>query len=132
MPENPVKVIMERLFERLISEDVYMSHVWSLLSLTVYLVRAVFDENERMVWMVDIEIAMLLETEQVKNGLPRMGKNLRMEEGKSRVTLRSLEEEIVCIFSATGWVFFEAEGKRGGEGGFYEVGVDVLRLVTIF
>jgi hypothetical protein len=81
MPENPVEVIMERLFERLIGEDVYMSHVWSLLSLTVYLVRAVFDENERMAWMVDIEIAMPPETEQVRNGLPRMRKNLKLEEG---------------------------------------------------
>jgi hypothetical protein len=98
MPENPVEVIMERLFERLIDEDVYMSHVWSLLSLTVYLVRVVFDENERMVWMVDIEMVVSPETEQVRNGLPRTRKNLRLEEGKSRVTLRSLEEEIVCIF----------------------------------
>jgi hypothetical protein len=114
MPENPVEVIMERLFERLIGEDVYMSHVWSLLSLTVYLVRAVFDENERMAWMVDIEMAVSPETEQVRNGLPRTRKNLRFEEGKSRVTLRSLEEEIVCIFWASGWVFSEAEMVRSG------------------
>jgi hypothetical protein len=112
MPENPVEVIMERLFERLIGEDVYMSHVWSLLSLTVYLVRAAFDENERMAWMVDIEMAVLPETEQVRNGLPRTRKNLMLEEGMSRVTLRSLWEEIKCVFLASGWVFSEAEMVR--------------------
>ena len=89
-----------------------MSHVWLLLSLTVYLVRAVFDENERMVWMVDIEMAVSPETEQVRNGLPRTRKNLKLEKGKSRVTLRSLWEEIMCVFLASGWVFSKVEMVR--------------------
>jgi hypothetical protein len=78
----------------------------------VYLVRAVFDENERMAWMVDIEMTVPPETEQVRNGLPWTRKNLRLEEGNSKVTLRSPWEEIMCVFLASGWVFSEAEMLR--------------------
>ena len=46
--------------------------------------------------MVEIEIAVPPppETEHVRNGLPLTRKNLKFEEGKSKVTLRSLKEEI--------------------------------------
>lgn len=74
----------------------------------MYLVRAVFEENEIMAWMVDIEIGVRPETAQVRNGLPRTRKNLRLEEGRSRVTLRSLKEEITCVFCESGRVFSKA------------------------
>ncbi|KAM1429167.1 hypothetical protein ACFX2I_045394 [Malus domestica] len=61
----------------------------------VYLVFEPFDEHERIAWMVEIEREVELETEQVMNGLPRTRKKLRLEEGKSNVTLRSLKEEIL-------------------------------------
>lgn len=47
--------------------------------------------------MVEIESSVRLETEQVTKGLPRTRKKRRLEEGKSRVTLRSLNEEILCV-----------------------------------
>ena len=98
MPENPVDVITERLCVKLMGEEVYISHVWLLLSLMVYLVLALFEEKERIAWMVDMEIAVPPETEHVRNGLPLTRKNLKLEEGKSKVTLRSLREEIKCVF----------------------------------
>lgn len=90
----------------------YISQVWLLLSLTVYFVPELFDENDRIAWMVEIEIAVPLETEQVRNGLPRTRKNLRLEEGMSKVTLRSLKEEITWLFCEPGLVFPVAEMVR--------------------
>lgn len=56
--------------------------------------------------MVEIEIGVRFETEQVRNGLPRTRKNRRLEEGYSRVMLRSLNAEITCLSRGFGfWVF---------------------------
>ena len=80
----------------------------------MYLVRAAFDENERMAWMVDIKTAVPPEMEQVRNGLTRTRKNLMLEEGNSRVTLRSQWEEIKCVLLASRWVLSGAEILRLG------------------
>jgi hypothetical protein len=37
-------------------------------------------------------------TENVKKGLPLTRKNLKFEEGRSKVTLRSLKEDILWVF----------------------------------
>lgn len=69
----------------------------------MYLVRDSLEEKDRTAWMVEIEMEVLFETEQVRNGLPRTRKNLRLEEGNSRVMLRSLKEEMTCL-SCGFWV----------------------------
>lgn len=74
--------------------EVYTSHVWLLLSVTVYLVRKLLEEHERIAGIVEMERAIGLETSQVTKGLPRTRKKRRLEEGKSNVTLRSLKEDI--------------------------------------
>lgn len=48
--------------------------------------------------MVEIEIGVLLKTSKVRNGLPRTRNDRRLAEGMSRVTLRSLNSEIICDF----------------------------------
>ncbi|KAM1767405.1 hypothetical protein ACFX12_045497 [Malus domestica] len=60
--------------------------------------------------MVEIEREVALETEHVMNGLPRTRKKLRLEEGKSNVTLRSLKEEILWGRGESG--FWVAEMAR--------------------
>lgn len=60
----------------------------------MYLVDELFTVSDKTAWIVEIVIEVLPETEQVMKGLPLTRKNLRLEEGKSRVTLRSLKEEI--------------------------------------
>lgn len=80
----------------------------------MYFVRELFEENDRMAWMVEIEISVLVATEQVRNGLPRTRKKRRLEEGRSKVRLRSLKEEIIWFFCELGLVFSEAEMVRSG------------------
>lgn len=58
----------------------------------MYFVDEVFPERDKTAWIVEIVIEEL--TEQVMKGLPLTRKNLRLDEGKSRVTPRSLKEEI--------------------------------------
>ena len=74
-----------------------MSHVWPLLSCKVCLVRELLEENERMTWVVVMERDVGVFTDAVRNGLPLTRKNFRLEEGMSKVTLRSLKEEITCL-----------------------------------
>ena len=59
----------------------------------VYFVDKLLPEKDTNSWLVEIVI-VLHETENVINGLPLTRKNLRLEEGKSRLTPRSLNEEI--------------------------------------
>jgi hypothetical protein len=47
--------------------------------------------------MVEMERGVGFVTETVKNGLPLTRKKLRFEEGISKVTLRSLYEDIMCF-----------------------------------
>ena len=66
-----------------------------LLSLRVYLVLlSSLEDKETMVWTVVIERDVGDVTEAVIKGLPLERKNLRLEEGMSKVTLRSLYDEI--------------------------------------
>jgi len=58
----------------------------------VYFVDEVLPESDKTAWIVEIVMEEL--TEKVMKGLPLTRKNLRLEEGKSRVTPRSLKEEI--------------------------------------
>lgn len=78
----------------------------------MYLVCELLDENERIAWMVEIEISVLAEAVQVRKGLPRTRKNRRFDEGMSRVRLRSLKEEITWGFCESGAVFSAAETVR--------------------
>lgn len=86
----------------MIGEEEYISHVWSLLSFAVYLVDDLLPEKDETAWVVEIVTEELLETKQVTKGLPLTRKNLRLEEGKSSVTPRSLKEEIKCVFLECG------------------------------
>jgi hypothetical protein len=63
----------------------------------VNLVRESFEENETISWTVEMERGVGFVTEKVKKGLPLTRKNLKFEEGMSKVTLRSLKEEITCF-----------------------------------
>lgn len=54
------------------------------------LVRESFEEKKMMSWMVDMERWVSCVTEKVTKGLPLTRKNLRLEDGMSKVTLRSL------------------------------------------
>lgn len=78
----------------------------------MYLVIELFDEKDRIPWMVEIEIAVPPETEQVRNGLPLTRKNRRLEAGRSKVTLRSSYEETTWFLCEFGLVFSEAEMVR--------------------
>ena len=60
----------------------------------MYFVDELFPENDKTAWIVEIVIEEVPETEQVMKGLPLTRKNLRLEEGKSRVTPRSLKDEM--------------------------------------
>lgn len=82
-----------------------MSHVLLLLSCKVCLVRELLDENDIMAWMVVMESGVGVFTDAVTKGLPLTRKNLRLEEGMSKVTLRSLKEEITCFPCESGLVF---------------------------
>lgn len=80
------------------------------------LVRASFEENERMAWIVEMESEVCFETEQVRNGLPRTRWNRRLEEGKSRVTLRSSKAEMTWV---SGWGFWVLEMVRSAVKAWY-------------
>lgn len=86
-----------------------MSHVWPLLSCKVCLVRELLDESERMACMVVMESGVGHVTDAVTKGLPLTRKNLRFEEGMSKVTLRSLKEEITCFGCEPGLVLLSEE-----------------------
>lgn len=62
-----------------------------------------------MACIVEIDSAVLLETEKVRYGLPLTKKNRRFEEGRSRMIPRSLKEEITWGLLESGWVVSEAE-----------------------
>jgi hypothetical protein len=53
-------------------------------------VRESLQEKERMSWIVVIERGVGCVTENVEKGLPLTRKNLKFDEGISKVTLRSL------------------------------------------
>ena len=66
-----------------------------LLSLRVYLVLlSSLEDKETMVCTVVMERDVGDVTETVRKGLPLERKNLRLEEGMSKVTPRSLYDEI--------------------------------------
>lgn len=61
------------------------------------LVKEVLGTTERKAWMEEIEISVAsVRVERVMNGLPRTRKQ-RREGGRSRVTLRSLKEEMMWL-----------------------------------
>jgi len=109
MPESSPEVISERVWFKLIGEEVLMSHVWPLLSCKVCLVRELLDESERMACMVVMESDVGHVTEAVTKGLPLTRKKLRFEEGMSKVTLRSLKEEMTCLACKPGVVLVSVE-----------------------
>lgn len=86
-----------------------MSHVWPLLSCKLCLVRELLDENERMECMVVMESGVRLVTDTVTKGLPLTRKNRRLDKGMSKVTPRSLKEEITCFSCESWFVFMEVE-----------------------
>ena len=59
-----------------------------------------------------MERAVWAETAQVRKGLPRTRKKRRLEEGRSRVTLRSLKEDTMWRLCESAWVLSEAEMVR--------------------
>lgn len=73
------------------------------------LVRELFDENERMECIVVMESGVRPVVDAVTKGLPLTRKNLRLEEGMSNVTLRSLKEEITCLSCESWLVLLEEE-----------------------
>lgn len=86
-----------------------MSHVWPLLSCKVCLVRDLLDESERMECVVVMKSGVGQVTDPVTKGHPLTRKNLRFEEGISKVTLRSLKEEITCFVFEPGVVLHSEE-----------------------
>lgn len=76
------------------------------------------EENERMGWVVEMEIPVVLRliVRKVKKGLPRTRKNRRLLEVKSKVTLISLKEETLCrVFRIDrGLVLFKEVMVRSG------------------
>lgn len=82
------------------------------------LVRESVEENERMGWVVEMErpVVLRLIVRKVKKGLPRTRKKRRLLEVRSKVTLRSLKEEILCrVFQIDRWlVLFKEVMVRSG------------------
>lgn len=73
-----------------------------------------YEENERIAWIVENIREVPFKTEQVTKGLPLTRKNLRFEDGKSTVTLRSLKDEILWLFCESGDSLFGAEIVKSG------------------
>lgn len=76
----------------------------------VYFVQELLGLNSRMAWIVEIQSGTPLITLQVRKGLPLTRKNRRLLDGKSRVTLSSLKEEMT--WDALGLGLFNVEIVR--------------------